>query len=168
MIRYLVATCFPAVLVLLQMTVFSRMSVGSAAPELVLLSVVAWSLVRGPAEGMFWGFAGGLLYDLASGNPIGVSALSMLAVAAVAGLLAGWIFGSNPLLPILAMCIATMVYFIINGFLLATLHYPTDWQALMIDVAAPTAIANGVLALILYPIFGFVATRTSGQVRVEV
>lgn len=166
--RYVIASCFLAVIVLLQMSIFSRISAGSAAPQLVLLSVVAWSLVRGPTEGMFWGFSGGLLYDLASGNPLGVSALSMLAVAAVAGLLAGWIFGSNPLLPVLAVCVATMVYFIIDGFLLATLHYPTDWPALITDVAVPTALANGALALVIYPMFVFVATRTSGQVRVEI
>jgi rod shape-determining protein MreD len=166
--RYALGVCLLAVLVVLQLSIFSRMSVGSAAPQLVLLSVVAWSLVRGPTEGMFWGFAGGLLYDLASGNPVGVSALAMLAVAGVAGLLAGWIFGSNPLLPILAVCMATLVFFIINGFLLATLHYPTDWRALISDVAAPTALANGLLALIIYPLFVAVAARTSGQVRVDI
>jgi cell shape-determining protein MreD len=109
-----------------------------------------------------------LLYDLTSGSPLGVSALAMVAVAAVAGLLAGWIFGSNPLLPIVAMCLATMVYFIIDGFLLATLHYPTDWRSVIADVAVPTAVANGILALVAYPLFGFVSAHTSRQIRVEI
>lgn len=168
MMRYVLAAGFLLVIALLQMSVVSRIALGNAAPQLVLLSVVAWSLLRGPTEGMFWGFAGGLLYDLASGGPLGVSAFSMLAVAAVAGMLAGWIFGSNPLLPILAVCMATMVYFIIDGFLLATLHYPTDWRAVMSDAAVPAAIANGVLALVVYPIFGFVASHTNREVRVQI
>lgn len=165
--RYLLAACFLLLIAVVQMSVVSRVALGNAAPQLVLLSVVAWSLLRGPTEGMFWGFAGGLLYDFASGGPLGVSAFSMLTVAAVAGMLGGWIFGSNPLLPILAVCLATMVYFIIDGFLLATLHYPTDWRAVMGEAAIPTAIANGVLALAVYPLFGFVASRTNRQARVE-
>lgn len=165
--RWVLATLFLAMAAVLQVSIFARMTVAGAAPQLVLLSVVAWSLVRGPVEGMYWGFAGGLLYDLASGGPLGVSALGMLAMAAVAGLLGGRMFGTNPLLPVLAVVIASGVFFVIDGFLLATLHYPTDWQALFVQVAVPTAVANGLLSLAVYPIFGWVANHTSGQVRVE-
>jgi len=155
-----------AALAVLQVSVFSRLSIAGAAPQLVLLSVVAWSLVRGPVEGIFWGFAGGLLFDLASGGPLGVSALAMLAVAAVAGLLGGRMFGSNPLLPIVAVFAASGVFYIVSGFLLATLHYPTDWRAILIDVALPTAIANALLSLVVYPLFALISTHTSRQVRV--
>ena len=165
--RWIVATLVLAALALAQVSVFARLSIGGAAPQLVLLSVVAWSLVRGPIEGIYWGFAGGLLYDFASGGPIGVSALAMLAVAAVAGLLGGRMFGTNPLLPMLAVFIASGVFFIIDGFLLATLHYPTDWRSVFVDVALPTAIANAILGLAIYPLFAFLASKTSGQRRVE-
>ncbi|HLQ34646.1 MAG TPA: rod shape-determining protein MreD, partial [Chloroflexota bacterium] len=142
-------------------------SVGATAPQLVLLSVVAWSLARGPIEGMFWGFAGGLLFDLASAGPVGVSALAMLAVAAVAGSFGGRIFGSNPLLPLVSVFVATVVYFDIDSFLLASLHYHIDWGSMFVDVALPTAIANALLSLIVYPLFVFVARHTSRQLRVE-
>ena len=165
--RWVLATLFLAVAAVLQVSVFSRMTLAGAAPQLVLLSVIAWSLVRGSAEGMYWGFAGGLLYDFASGGPLGVSALGMLAVAAVAGLLGGRMFGTNPLLPVLAVVIASGVFFVIDGFLLATLHYPTDWKSLFVGVAFPTAVANGLLSLAVYPIFAWVAHHTSQQLRVE-
>jgi rod shape-determining protein MreD len=165
--RYILATLLMALMAALQASVFSGLSVGSAAPQLVLLSVVAWSLARGPIEGMFWGFVGGLFYDLASGGPVGVSALAMLAVAAVVGTFGGRMFGTNPLLPMLAVFGATLLYFVVSSFLLATLHYPTDWGGILRDVALPTAVANGILSLIVYPVFAFVATHTSRQVRVE-
>jgi rod shape-determining protein MreD len=166
--RFVVATPLLLLLAAVQASVVSRMSVGSAAPQLLLLSVVAWSLVRGPIEGIFWAFAGGLFYDLASGGPVGVSALAMLAVAAVAGILGGRLFGTNPLLPMLAVFLATLVYFFIAGFLLATLHYHTDWPAVFRDVALPTAIANAILSLLIYPLFAFVASHTRRQIRVDV
>jgi rod shape-determining protein MreD len=165
--RHIVAVLVLALLAALQASVFSRFSVAGAVPQLVLLSVVAWSLARGPVEGMLWGFAGGLLYDLASGGPVGVSALAMVAVAAVAGSFGGKLFSSNPLLPMLAVFGATIGYFVLVSFLLATLHYSTDWAGAMLDVALPTAVANGALSLIVYPVFAFVAARTSKQVRVE-
>ena len=165
--RYVLATLLLAFMAALQASVFSRFSVGPTAPQMVLLSVVAWSLLRGPVEGMYWGFAGGLLYDLASGGPIGVSALAMVAVAAIAGTFGGRLFGTNPLLPMLAVFAATLTYFVIASFLLATLHYRTDWAGALLQVALPAAAANGILSLIVYPVFAFVAAHTSRQARVE-
>lgn len=165
--RFILAVAFMAVLAALQVSVFSRLAVGPAAPQLVLLSVVVWSLVRGPVEGIYWGLCGGVLYDLASGGPIGVSALGMIAVAALAGSVGGRAFGSNPLLPMIAVFVATLIYLVVVSFVLATLHYPTDWAAVMREVAVPTAVANALLSLIVYPLFAFVATHTSRQVRVD-
>ncbi|HLG69435.1 MAG TPA: rod shape-determining protein MreD [Chloroflexota bacterium] len=165
--RFVFGAAFMAVVAVLQVSVFSRFSVGSGAPQLVLLCVVAWSLARGPVEGIFWGFCGGLFYDLASGGPVGVSALALILVAAVAGMVGGRAFGTNPLLPMFAMFVTTFVYVIVVSFVLATLHYPTDWLALIRTVALPTAVANAILGLIVYPVFAFVASHTSRQMRVE-
>ncbi|MHB8621640.1 MAG: rod shape-determining protein MreD [Chloroflexota bacterium] len=165
-VRYVMAFFGLAILAVLQVSLFSRVSLLGAAPQLVLLAVIAWSILRGPVEGMYWGFAGGLLYDLASGGPVGVSALAMVAVAAAAGLGGKALFSSNVLLPILAVFAATIVYVVVTGFLLATLHYPMNWRAAMADVAVPTAIANSLLGLLVYPFLSFVDAHTSGQIRV--
>src|ERR1041385_8836476 len=107
--RFLFGALFMAVMAALQVSVFSRFSIGASSPQLVLLSVVAWSLVRGPVEGIFWGFCGGVFYDLASGGPVGVSALALILVATVAGMVGGRTFGSNPLLPMFAVFVTTFV-----------------------------------------------------------
>lgn len=166
-LRYVLAAAFTALLAAAQVSIFSRISVGSASPQLVLLSVIAWSLARGPAEGMFWGFCGGLFYDLASGGPVGVSALAMLAVAALAGIFGGRAFGTNPLLPVIGIFLSTLLYFVVVSFVLATLHFPTDWRSVVNEVAIPTAVANAVLGIIVYPLFAFVASHTTKQVRVD-
>jgi rod shape-determining protein MreD len=165
--RYIVATVVLCCLAALQVSVVSRLSFGAAAPQFVVLSVIAWSLLRGPMEGMFWGFIGGLWFDLASGGPVGISALALLAVAAVTGTLGGRMFGSNPVLPVIGVFVSTAAYFLIVSFLLATLHHRTDWEAVLRDVALPTAIANGILAVVVYPMLAFIAAHTSRRVRVE-
>src|SRR5690348_9505086 len=140
--RWIVAVLVLACEAALQASVLARFSFAGAAPQLVLLSVVCWSLARGPVEGMVWGFAGGLLLDLASGGPVGVSALAMVAMAGATGSFAGRLFSSNPLLPMVAVFGATIGYFVIASFLLATLHYRTDWAGALVDVAVPSAAAD--------------------------
>lgn len=165
--RYLVAALLLALEAVLQVSLFSRISLGGAAPQVVLLTVVCWSLAEGPREGAIWGFIGGLLYDLASGGPVGVSALTMVAVAAGAGLLGNRMFGANPLLPMVTVFGASLAFFLIQGFLLATLHYPIDWRAALISIAVPSAVANGLLSLAIYPLIAFVALHTRRQLRME-
>lgn len=165
--RYPIAALLLALEAVLQVSLFSRISLGGGAPQVVLLTVVCWSLAEGPREGAIWGFMGGLLYDLASGSPVGVSALAMVTVAAAAGLFGSRMFGSNPLLPMLTVFVASLAYFLIQGFLLATLHYPIDWRAALVAVAFPTAVANGLLSAAIYPLFAFVALHARRQLRME-
>ena len=40
-------------------------------PDLMLVLVVAWSLLRGVEEGLLWAFIGGVLLDLLSVGPFG-------------------------------------------------------------------------------------------------
>src|SRR5579862_8198320 len=157
--RYLIATALLTGEALLQVSLFSRITVWGATPQFLLLTVIAWSLVRGPGEGMFWGFVGGLLYDAMSHSPIGVCALAAVLVAAVSGLVGRGMFNSNPLLPVIVVWACTYVYFLAQGFLLATLHFPVDWQGAM-GVALPAATANSVLALVVCPAFAYVSGKT--------
>ncbi|MDE3077088.1 MAG: rod shape-determining protein MreD [Chloroflexota bacterium] len=166
--RYLIAVLILALEALVQASIFSRFTLLGAAPQLVLLSAIAWSLVRGPAEGMFWGFVGGLSYDLVSGGPIGVSAVAMVVAAALAGLGGRALFGSNVLFPLGMVFLTTGVYVAVSAFLLATLHYRTDWNLIASSVLLPTAAANAALGLVIYPLFAFVNEHTDHRARVQI
>lgn len=166
--RYAVAFVVLAIEALLQVSVFSRVNVLGVTPQLLLLSVIAWSLIRGPAEGMFWGFLGGLFFDLAGGNPLGVSAFGMVVIAALAGLAGRALFGGNALFPLTMVFVLSGLYVLVCGFLLATLHYPTNWNGVLRDVLLPTAIANALFGLLVYPLFVYINNHTHGQIRVEI
>lgn len=75
------------VALVLQVSVFSHVSVGGVVPDLVLLVVVAAALVLGAQYGAVLGFAAGLLVDLAppADHVAGRWALALM--------LAGWIAG---------------------------------------------------------------------------
>jgi rod shape-determining protein MreD len=63
---------FLFVLSLLQSTVLPRITVLGVHPDLLLMVVTSWSLLRGSEEGMLWALIGGLGMDLLSGAQFGV------------------------------------------------------------------------------------------------
>ena len=71
---------------LLQTTLLNRLPLPGAAPDLLLLVVVATALTEGPLSGTVTGFAGGLLADLGADHELGRAALVYTLVGYLAGL----------------------------------------------------------------------------------
>lgn len=74
----------------LHVGVFDGLRIYGRAAELLLVLAVAGGLVGGWWWGLQLGFAAGLLYDLVADTPVGLAAFAYGAVAAVAGLLQGY------------------------------------------------------------------------------
>jgi rod shape-determining protein MreD len=96
--------------ILIQLTVLNTLSLpGGAAPDLVLILVVAIALTGGPAEGMLTGFFAGLALDIAppASHLVGQSALVFCLAGYAAGRLSGDL-GRASWLPLgaLALCAA--------------------------------------------------------------
>ncbi len=64
-VRALTVTLVVVIALVLQVSVFSALSVNGVVPNLVLLVVVAAALARGPQFAVVLGFLGGLAVDLA-------------------------------------------------------------------------------------------------------
>jgi rod shape-determining protein MreD len=86
-VRALVLTGVLALAVVLQVAVFSVISVDGVVPNLALLVVVAAALVRGPEFAAVLGFVGGLVIDLAppSDHVAGRWSLALVVVGYLAG-----------------------------------------------------------------------------------
>jgi rod shape-determining protein MreD len=65
---------------LLQSTVFSTLELAGGTPDLLLVTLLGISLLRGSVTGAIAGFAGGLVLDVANMGTLGVSSL-LLALA---------------------------------------------------------------------------------------
>lgn len=138
------------VLVLLQVTIVTRIEVASGHPDLVLAFVVALALLRGPTLGAVAGFWAGLLLDFAALAPPGISSL----VLTLAGYWAGR-FGlattrSSPHPPLIAVALATVwvaVGLTVVNFLLGQ-SVPAG--ELFGRVLLPTLALN---VLIMYPVY---------------
>jgi rod shape-determining protein MreD len=152
LIRALLVLLFLLAVTVLQTTIGPAIGISGAGPDMVLVMVLSWGLVRGSEEGMLWGLMGGLCLDLVSGSALGMHTLILVVVGYLAGLAPSSPLRSSLLLPLAAMCAATLAY----DATIAVVLRVTGWQlalgSALARVAVPSMLANCLLMLIVYPV----------------
>ena len=108
--KYLLTALVLIPAALLQVTLAPRLGIAGAFPNLVLLLVVAWTLMRGAGGGIGWAVAGGLLLDLLAPGPLGVHALALALAAYGTGFLKRSFEPDPVFLPAAAGALATVAY----------------------------------------------------------
>jgi rod shape-determining protein MreD len=149
-----------------QTTLLSRIDVLGAQPNLVLLLVLLWSLLRGVDEGLLWAFIGGLIVDVLSGGPLAGTAIALLAAAYLAGQSLGEQVGSLVVRSVILTVLGTATYHLALLIVLDWTGHTVDWPFSLARVAGPSVILNGLLApLVLQPLVWLErATRREGFV----
>ena len=105
-------------LAIAQATVLPAFPVFGIVPGLWVVVAVAWSLLRGMREGLIVAFIGGLIIDLLSTAPLGVSSLSLMAAITVVTFLQRYLPKNQTLVPALLMALATFIFWIVYLLLL--------------------------------------------------
>lgn len=149
---------------LIQATVLSRVSVLGARPNLMLLVVLIWAMVRGLDEGVVWAFVGGLIVDLLSGGPFAGTAVALVAAAYLAGqsLVEG--VGSDAVRSIILVVLGVLMYHLTLLIILSWTGHPVSWGFSLAQVAGPSIVLNGLLApIVLHPMSWL--ERVTGQDR---
>ncbi len=131
---------------LVQTVLLSRVNLWGARPDLMLLVVLIWALVRGAEEGLVWGFIGGFIIDMFSGGPMGATMMALV----VAALLTGqpWAEGISSAVArlLLVTFVAVIAYHLMLLIVMAWTGFPVDFGRALLQVAAPSALFNAVLA----------------------
>ena len=133
-----------------QSALLARLSPNGWYPNLMLLSVIAWSLQRGPREGLSWGFVGGLALDLLSGAPLGLNALLLTICGYLAGLGESRIFRTNFILPIVFVFTMTIGYWVVQVLILQLAGTPLPWLETGAWVMLPTLALNLVFSPLVF------------------
>jgi rod shape-determining protein MreD len=135
---------------LLQTSALPGLSPWGVVPDLMLLMVVSWSLLRGARAGIPWALVGGLLLDLLSEGPFGAATVSLTLSGVVAGLEQLNLFRDSPWLPVFASSLSTTVYYGIYLVILWVTGRPLLLAPGLVRVVVPCMILN---ALAMYPTF---------------
>jgi len=148
---------------LLQSTALPGLTILGVSPELMLLTVLAWSLLRGVEEGLLWAFLGGLALDLFSGGPLGASTLALLAASVSTGLTQGAVTRSSFLLPMGAALAGTLLYQIIFLLVIQFTRGHVPWTDSLLRVTLPSLAVNTLAMPVVFRALAWLDRKTGRE-----
>lgn len=131
---------------LVQATVLPHLRIYGGQPDLIVVIVLAWATLDRGQEGMVWAFFGGIILDLFSGAPLGISALVLIPIAYVVGLTEAQVYRTNIGLPILMSVLGAVGYHIIYLVLLRFFGgVALPWSQALVYVTLPSVLFDLIL-----------------------
>ena len=130
-------------------------------PDLVLVAVISWTLLRGLADGLVWALVGGLCLDLLSSGPFGLMIVPLVIVCALARLGYSRVYGAHLWLPLFLTFPLSVVYYLSYALLLSLTGRPIAWSATLVQVILPASLLNIAAMLILFPLLRRLHRRVS-------
>ncbi|MSP11518.1 MAG: rod shape-determining protein MreD [Chloroflexi bacterium] len=137
-------------LVLLQTAVATRITLWGVHPDILLMVVVSWSLLRGVGEGVTWAFVSGVLLDLLSSGSFGIITIALVSAAYLTGVGEGNLFREAFLLPFIACLIASVVYYFVIFSLSLVFGHANLARSGTFNVIAIGTLFNVVLMPLVY------------------
>ncbi len=137
----------------LQASVFSGASILGAAPDILLVTLVAVALVRGATTGAVAGFFGGLVVDIALLDTLGVTSLLLTLVGYWTGRYGETAPSRRRYAPYLAVGVMTVLFLVGMLALRFMLAEPAPARDVLVDTLLQSVALNLVLTL---PVFAVV------------
>ena len=137
--------------VIFQGTILSRVRIQGISANLLLVTVVTWSLTRSVQEGLIWAFVGGLGIDLVSGMPLGTTPLALMPICFLAGIGRSSVFAQNMFWPVLLVALATPVHGWIVLLTQQLRGLPVNWIESTVHIILVELVLNIALTIPVYP-----------------
>ena len=150
-------------LALIQTVALPRLGLFFVRPDLVLLGIIAWGLVKGAGATVWGGLTGALLLDLMSEALLGTSLLSLLPVLFIVALTKTWLTSRDLLVAMAVAFTATLIYDASFVLVLDSLGRPIAWGATIASTILPAAILNTLLMPLVCGIVWWLDDRTAGR-----
>jgi len=139
------------VALLIQLTLINSVTILGIKPDLIMVVVVVFSLLKGEKEGTISGFASGLLQDIFSIGLLGINALAKTVIGFICGILKEKIFHEHMLflIPVITF-IASFIQSILVFLLLHAFgtEYNLVWS--LKQVTLPEALYSSLLAPFIF------------------
>ena len=161
--RVALAIVVPLAAALLQGSVVPFVAIADARPNLVILAAASWAVAAGAREAVWWAFLGGLAADLLSGGPLGALALAALVPVAAVGLTDGQVRPRSAVAGALLVAAATLAAGVLYLAILGIVGVRVGETPALLGAAAATAVYNGVLAMVAYPLSRALRRTTEKQ-----
>lgn len=133
---------------LLQSTLFSVLSLGGVAPNILLILTASFGFMRGKKEGMFVGFFAGIILDIIFGNIIGFYALVYVLIGYLNGFFTSIFYPEDIKLPMVLITSSELIYCIVIYLFLFLIQGKTNFGYYFLHIILPE-IAYTILVTIL-------------------
>ncbi len=150
---------------LLESSVVPYLRLGDSQPHLVFVFAVIVTVVGGFDRGLVWAFVGGLLLDVLTQRPLGISAFALLLSVGGVAVLGRLLSRARPLLPIVATLLLSFVYSMSLYLTFAALRGSPPGDPL--GLFLPGVAYDTLIAALLGPLLVAVADRRAESERVE-
>ncbi|MCM1282232.1 MAG: rod shape-determining protein MreD [Muribaculaceae bacterium] len=157
MLFIIITVCF-----LLQTTVFSALSFAGIAPNLLIIVVSAFGLMRGKKEGLWVGFFCGLLIDIFFGFYLGVYALLYMYVGYSNGFFQKRFFPDDIKLPMIMIGASDIVCNLVVYTIMFLLRGRFQFLYYLRTVIVPEFVYTMVVTIFLY----FILLKLNQRVEV--
>jgi rod shape-determining protein MreD len=149
--RVLILSIFVILAVAIQATWLAALHLpGQVTPDLVLIMVVSWGLLRGPDQGLFFGLLAGFFLDILSGGLIGVQALSKMALGFSSGFMEKTIFKDNLIIPAVTVFVVTLVFESFNIIMYIAFNAHYNFFSTLLSTILPMAFYNALFTPVIY------------------
>jgi rod shape-determining protein MreD len=135
---------------ILQASVFADVHVLSGTPDLLLVTLVAIALVRGPILGSAAGFWGGLVLDTADLGTLGVTSFLLTLAGYWVGRLGETTVRDRARSPLLAVSVGTFLYSVGALFLHFMLGDPAPARTVLLDTLFQSIALNLLVSVPVY------------------
>lgn len=152
---------------ILQVTILGSIDVAGGAPDLVLVTLVAVALLRGPIFGAVAGFYAGLLVDTATLETLGLTSLVLTLAGYWIGRYGETTGRDRIQAPVLSVLVITVLYAVGGYVLRFVLGDAVSARLVLVESLLPGIIFNCLLAVpvyalcrrLLHPVEGFDRSR---------
>ncbi len=127
----------------LQSTLIPAFRIGSAIPNITLVSIVVLGLNYGAFKGSLMGFLAGILMDTLNGAALGPYALIFMICGGLSGLLVTKIHRHHWLTTLLSVLVATLI----EGFLMFFGTWKLGFSLFLLRYLTASLVYNGIIAI---------------------
>ena len=142
---FIISICF-----VLQTTMFPALSFVDITPNLLIIVVASFGLMRGKTEGMFIGFLSGLLIDIFCGFYLGMYALLYMYVGYLTGLFQKRFYPEDIKLPLVIISASDLISNLLIYIILFLTRSRYDFGYYFANVILPELIYTTIITIFFY------------------
>lgn len=135
---------------LLQATLFEYIEIFGVKPNLIIVTTIAYALIRGKEEGAIYGLFSGLLLDIMAGKIIGMYAILGLYLGLIIGILHKNLNNENYLNTILLTGAGTFFYNIFHYILNLSVDTSKQFFVYIMSIILPEVVYNSIFSVFVY------------------